>query len=192
MQARTTCEGPTGSPEPYLKRLGGFLHSALFGNRLIGTTCNVNSSVEKRTSSRRPQGPLSTPGQLSSDCLRSGTKNKHKLDLAMLDRLFESHAELCTTLRLVGREMLHVDKHNRQTLDKIRRVLKQAENVRRALRMPNESPYGIDELPEAAGTSFLESKPAGTTNEARRRTSLQKKSRLSRPRSLGVVEFPSG
>ncbi len=110
----------------------------------------------------------------------------------MLDSLLESHGELCATLRQVGRQLLHIENRGDHSLDKIRSVLKRAENLRRTLRISSEMQQGKDELFGAAETSDFESNPGNAATEAPSRETVQKKGRLTRPRSFDILKFPSG
>ena len=59
-----------------------------------------------------------------------------KLPCPMMDQLFRSHTELCATLRLAGRQMLQFEQQADESLERIRKVLKRADNIRKALENP--------------------------------------------------------
>jgi hypothetical protein len=107
----------------------------------------------------------------------------------MLDSLFRSHEELCTVLRLFGRQMLQLHRDD-PSLGRIREVLKRADNIRRQLRVEEESSKHIDELLTGGATSPSEHSGGPVINDAPLPKRIQKRNRLTRPYSLRVLRFP--
>jgi hypothetical protein len=58
----------------------------------------------------------------------------------LIDQLFQSHAELCATLRFAGRQVLSSGNRDVGSLERIRKVLKRAEQIRQTLGEPDELP----------------------------------------------------
>src|ERR1700678_3071557 len=87
----------------------------------------------KKSSKRRKQGRTTIqPGETALLSLFDGIPQDDKSILSLMDSLFQSHAELCTALRLAGRQLLRVEDPGAESLEKIRNVLKRAANVRKA------------------------------------------------------------
>jgi hypothetical protein len=105
-----------------------------------------------------------------------------------LENLVQSNLELCTALRLIGRQMLRYEKQDGESLNRVRKVLKRAENIRRTLRVPNESLE--TEKSETNADSPSEYIPEQEVNEAAVGKDVQRKGRLVRPRSLRLLKFP--
>ena len=84
---------------------------------------------------------MSTDGNRESRCPYCGIPNVAQMDLYALDNLFQSHYELCAALRFIGRKILDLDLEKRDNLaaDRIRAVLRRADNIRRQLRIPPPS-----------------------------------------------------
>jgi hypothetical protein len=128
-------------------------------------------------------------------CAYCGTTKSEKSALFLLDQLLRSQEELCATVRQVGRRMLRFEDQDDGSLDRIRRVLKRADNVRKSLRSLEELP----EAPSAAIEATLEREVSGLASESRSGQLMPdvavhkrvQKSRLSTPRSLRVIRFPS-
>jgi lysyl-tRNA synthetase class II len=112
-----------------------------------------------------------------------------------MDRLFQSHVELCAALRMAGRQILRFDRQDDQSLGKIREALKRADIIRETLRIAHESPEALEntfESPVATPTPDPEFTSDQATNDVPIRKSHQRKVRLTHPRSLRIVRFPAG
>ena len=148
------------------------------------------SNMGKETSKRGKQS-ATQPENAAQRCPLCGASNAEQLASLVLDDLFLSHAELCTALRLVGRRMLQFEKRDDPSLDKMREVLKRAENIRKMLNMSNDPLRTVDELMRDQPTSVSGS-PSATPNEGSPRKSVARTSRLTRSRSFGLLRFPPG
>jgi hypothetical protein len=91
-------------------------------------------------------------------------------------RLIQSNVELCGALRLVGREMLRLEDEGSESLDWIRNVLKNADSLRAALTDTYRSP--------------MKGKPHNPRKSLKKAERVEKP--LTRPKSLGILEFPNG
>ncbi len=115
-----------------------------------------------------------------------------------MDQLFRSHTELCAALRLAGRQMLRLEQQGDGSLERIRKALKRADNVRKMLEIPDESRAAIknlkniDEIVVEAPPSAAECSPDQGIENSPMRKNVQKRTRLTRPNSLRVVRFPTG
>lgn len=78
-------------------------------------------------------------------CSQCGMVKTEESAHYLIDQLFQSHAELCATLRSAGRQILRLEKEDEGpiSLEKIRKVLKHADHIREML-------GGPDHLPAAA------------------------------------------
>jgi hypothetical protein len=124
--------------------------------------------------------------ELLPPCPLCGTSNAEKSALSSFCDLVHSHTELCAALRSVGRQMLQLPKQDGQSLERMRIVLKRADNIRQTLQLPDEylePPKRIDPL-------LVSSPSEQAISDAPIRKSVQKR-RMSRPRSLRIVKFPS-
>jgi hypothetical protein len=115
-----------------------------------------------------------------------------------MDQLVLSHTELCAALRLAGRQMLRFSTQRDGSLERIRKVLKRADNLRKVLEIPDESREAlqnlknIDEIAVEGPTSAAECNPDQGLADSAIRNSVQRRSRLTRPNSMRVVRFPTG
>jgi hypothetical protein len=99
----------------------------------------------KKSSKRRKQARTTIqPGETALPSLFDGMPYDDKSILSLMDNLFQSHAELCSALRLAGRQLLRVEQPGAESLEKIRTVLKRAANVRKALVGRTEGPEPLD------------------------------------------------
>jgi len=153
---------------------------------------------KKPSKRRRQRLAITEPERALPQCPYCGTTNIEKSALSGLDGLFRSHAELCTALRSVGRQMLRFEKHDGQSLDNIRKVLKRATNIRRTLRIPEDvldPPGQLDDLAPALPVAASECSPGEPSSDAPIRKDVQKdaqrKHRLTRPHSLRILKFPT-
>jgi hypothetical protein len=111
-----------------------------------------------------------------------------------MDQLLRSHAELCATLRLAGRQMLQFEKQGDESLDRIRKVLRRADNVRKALPSPGEVPDGPTSVQDTLGG---DAPVAGHShdkvlNGTPIRKSVRKKPVPASHRTLRLITFPPG
>jgi hypothetical protein len=151
----------------------------------------------KKPSKRRKQSlEVTQPGDAAPQCPYCGTTNVEKSALSLLDSLFQSNVELCAALRSVGRQMLRVERQDDQSLERIRGVLKRADNIRQAL-------TSSDELPEALKTAYdpvvdaptpaSEYSSGQAVNDAPAvQQSAPRRKRLIRPYSQRILRFPTG
>ncbi len=147
----------------------------------------------KKSSRRRKQGRTLTPAREGALQYPFGaTAKDEKLILSLMDRLFQSHAELCVVLRLAGRQLLRVEKQGDESLDKIRKVLKRADHVRKALIGLNEWPETLETMHQSVVASASEYGFGQLTEDGTTRKSVQKGDGLTAPRSSRVIKFPTG
>jgi len=151
----------------------------------------------KNTLKRRKQSQIVTRrGEIQPHCPYCLTSKSEESALSLVDELYRSQAELCTTLRLAGRQLLQFEKRGDGLLDKVREVLKRAENIQKTVRsasvlsetLSQDAPYG-NELAMEAPTQDSEYSPnqavgATVMPETRRRRTLR------RPNALRVIKFP--
>jgi hypothetical protein len=148
----------------------------------------------KKSSKRGKQSQAATqPLQAQPHCPYCGTMNSEKTVLSLMDQLLRSHAELSSTLRLAGRQMLQFEKRGDESLERIRKVLRRADNVRKLLPGTDELPEALknaeaDHLVMAAPGPAAEYSPDQIANQARKN---QNKARLTRPRSSRIIRFPA-
>jgi len=123
-------------------------------------------------------------------CPLCKTTNPEKAALAAFDDLLQSHAELCSVIRSVGRQMLQIEKPDRHSLDRLRIVLKRADNIRQTLRLQDEYQENLKKQQLDASCAPSEGSSEQTINEA----AIQKskaRGHLSRPRSIRIVRSPA-
>lgn len=153
---------------------------------------------KKLSKPRKLSRMVTQGGQLS--CPYCGTTNNAKSVLALLDPLFRSQDELCAILRQVGRQMLRFEGQDDESLERMRKVLRRADNVRKALQSLDELPVELtrtaqDELAElAVDLPGLASEPGSDQPivDVPAHKSVQRRTRLIRPRSLCIIKFPPG
>jgi hypothetical protein len=102
---------------------------------------NLNlGKMDKKLSKRRKQiRVVSQPVEAVPPCPCCGITPGEKFALSLMDQLYESHAELSAALRLAGRQMLRFELHGHESLEKIRKVLRRADNIREALESSDEA-----------------------------------------------------
>lgn len=144
--------------------------------------------MDKKSLKRRKDDQTDSPlDELSPPCPLCRTTNAEKAVLAAFDDLLHSHAELCSVLRSVGRQMLQFEKQDRQSLDRLRIVLKRADNIRQTLRLQDEYPEILKKHELDAPAASAEDSGERAVNDA----VVQKsgaRGHLSRPR---IVRFPA-
>jgi hypothetical protein len=146
----------------------------------------------KKSSKRRKQGrAITQPGQAALQYPFDGLPKDEKVILSLMDRLFQSHAELCTALRLAGRQLLRVEEQGAEPLEKIRKVLKRADHVRKALIRLNEWPETLDQMHQSVVASAAEYSADEGAEDVPIRKSAQKGNSPSRGQSSRVIRFPT-
>jgi hypothetical protein len=156
--------------------------------------CSLHNkeNMGKKSSKRRKQGRATNqPGEAALQYAFDGLPKDEKMILSLMDRLFQSHAELCTALRLAGRQLLRVEEQGAEPLEKIRKVLKRADHVRKALVRLNEWPETLEHMHESVVTSAAEYSQDGGTEDVAIRKSAQKRNSPGRGHSPRVIRFPS-
>jgi hypothetical protein len=95
----------------------------------------------KKLSKRRKEIRVVTkPGDVAPPCPYCGTTHSAKYALSLKDQLFQSHAELSAVLRLAGRQMLRFEMQGHESLERIRKALRRADNIREALESSDQPP----------------------------------------------------
>jgi hypothetical protein len=95
--------------------------------------------MDKKLSKRRKQIRVVTqPVEAAPPCPYCGTTHSEKFALSLVDQLYHSHAELSASLRLAGRQMLRFELQGHESLERIRKVLRRADNIREALDSSDE------------------------------------------------------
>lgn len=154
--------------------------------------------VKKPSKRRNPTQSMTEAPEAAPRCPYCGITNSEKSALSLMDQLFLSHTELCAALRLAGRQMLRFETERDGSLERIRRVLKRADNVRKGLEIPGElreaarNLRNIDELTVEAPASALEYSPAQDAADSQIRKSVQRRTRRTRANLPLVVKFPTG
>ena len=136
-------------------------------------------------------------------CPHCGTTDADRSVLSSLDNLLRSHLELCTELRQIGRQLLHFEQQDgtpgqkSRSLDRMRKVLRRAENIRRSLKT---TAVGADPEAFADGANVtLPSDPdfnapepsdieSGATDTVE---NPKNKGRVARSRAQRVINFPA-
>lgn len=157
---------------------------------------NVAIMGKKRSKRSTQSRVVSQPGDAQPQCPYCGITQTEKSAVSLMDQLIRSHSELCATLRLAGRQILQSGTQGNRPLDEIRKVLKRADNIRKALKHPSELPEASnasaeDEIVVDAPMLAAEFSPEQLVNEGPVRKRVQRKTRLARPRSLRLIRFPT-
>jgi hypothetical protein len=108
------------------------------------------------------------------------------LDSFHVESLVRSHAELCTALRLAGRQILRLN-GDPESLDRIRQVLKNAEELRKPGKDPERAETVIPTPPPEANTET-----AAATSQTKDAHTRRPGRRLSRPHPHRILRFPTG
>ena len=110
--------------------------------RTVWGTYSINlhlGKMDKKLTKRRKQIRVVTqPVEAAPPCPYCGTTRSEKFALSLMDQLYQSHAELSTALRLAGRQMLRFELQGHESLERIRKVLRRADNIREALESSEE------------------------------------------------------
>jgi hypothetical protein len=122
--------------------------------RTVWGTYRINlhlGKMGKKLTKRRKQIRVVTqPVEAAPPCPYCGTTHREKFALSLMDQVYQSHAELSTALRLAGRQMLRFELQGHESLERIRNVLRRADNIREALESSDE--------PSLAGKNQFEMK----------------------------------
>jgi hypothetical protein len=142
----------------------------------------------KKPSKRHKQIEAVTgPGEHAPQCPYCATTRTDKFALSLLEQLFQSHAELSAVLRLAGRQMLRFEMQGHESLERIRKALKRADNIRDALISSGERTQAGKkplELRVDARTQFSEQASEQVSSDRPIRKSPQKSpGRKNRPGS---------
>lgn len=116
---------------------------------------------------------------------REAIESTSPVDSSIMESLMRSHAELCTALRLAGRQIMRLH-GDQEALNKIRHALNKAEMLRKVWKNPERTDIIIPaSFAEASTEPFTSGDQA--PNPERKRPG-----RLSRPHPHRVLRFPSG
>jgi hypothetical protein len=125
-------------------------------------------------------------------CPYCGTTNGEKSALALMEQLYRSHTELRATLRSACRQMLPFEKQSNTSLERVRKVLKRADNIQKMLRSPKDLVETLNsatldrEAPIPASGHALDD----VLEEASTPKTRPRRNRLMRPHALRVLRFP--
>ena len=135
-------------------------------------------------------GVLGEKDNRASHCVHCGTTRLESLDLSsLIDQLVRSHAELSAALRWTGRQMLRFEHRDHHSLEKLRGTLRRAANIRRTLNISAASPRDLQQTEDSPANA----QPViSQYSDQRTLKSVQRKNRLSRSSSFGVIKFPTG
>lgn len=161
---------------------------------LLVIHCVLAIMGKKLSKRREHNGAVTQQGQAQSQCPYCGTTNNEKAALSLMDQLLRSHTELCVTLRFAGRQMLQFEQQADGSLETIRKVLKRADNMRKALQNAKELPEAFEPVNAEELVVEAQSPAPGVekiVSEAPRRKGVQKRTRLASPRSLRIISFPN-
>jgi len=139
---------------------------------------------KKRGPVNRPEFTTESVTLESQHC--DATESTSFLDSPLAESLLRSHVELCTALRLAGRQILRLH-GDQESLDKIRQALKKAEGLRKFWRNPEWAETAIPDSPAEASAEPVFASDGQTQSPTRKRPG-----RLSRPHPHRVLRFPSG
>jgi hypothetical protein len=145
------------------------------------------SSTRHRQTQAVAQPHEAQSREAPSGCPQGGTNNGESA-LLLMDQLFRSHAELFSTLRFAGRELLQFEKQGSESLERIRQVLRRADHIRQMIQ-------SRDENTEALNDAAAPVRPAAEQGAAENTGPTRKKAR-SRARSTGsgtlrIIRFPN-
>lgn len=153
--------------------------SAIVSARFPG---KLDANMGKRSSKRRKHVPATRPGEVQPNCPYCGTPEGEKAALPLIDQLLRSHAELCATLRVAGRQILRFEQPSDESLEKVREVLKRAENIRKVLQTRGALP----EIPAEVASELI-TEPATTDPPIGKKAPTR--SHVN-PVSLRLIRFP--
>ncbi len=124
-----------------------------------------------------------TQTEIPSECPYCGVTKDERIALASIDGLYQSHAELCTALRSAARQMRRLQKQDEQALDKLRKILERATNIRSTFRIPVSA--GAKPKPEAS----IDSPEEPISNEPPRSEEHEPGQELHH-HSITLIKFP--
>ena len=148
-------------------------------------------NMAKRGSRRRKSSLIIMHGNAASRCPHCGATEAEKRALEILDGLARSQSELCTVLRLAARQLLQFVKDDDRSLERIRVVLKRAENIQRTISL-SEPEKDLDELQDSLAPSVAGYIPDLTLPETPTRIHKVQRSRLTRPFAHAVPKSRTG
>ena len=157
-------------------------------NRHLGNMVKKPSKRHKRIEAVTGPGEDAPP-----QCPYCATTRSDKFALSLLEQLFQSHAELSAVLRLTGRQMLRFEMQGHESLERIRKALKRADNIRDALISSGErtkagkKPF---ELKVDARTQFSEHASEQVSSDRPIRKSPGRKNRPGDPDSQRIFKLP--
>jgi hypothetical protein len=128
--------------------------------------------------------------EVLSPCPLCGTTYAEKETLSALDALLRSHLELCAILRSVGRRMLRSENEDNVPSDRLRKALRRAENIQHMLKSPEAHPKGVEGSEATDYSASWQGREEPLTDEATAPNDFQRRTRLTRPRSLRIVRLP--
>jgi len=141
--------------------------------------CEYGQAILKTTKARCSNPNRRSPAELPL------LRNTRRREICIADHrsVTPIHAELCATLRVAGRQILRFEQPGDESLEKVREVLKRAENIRKVLETRGALPEITAEV-----ASELITEPAMTDPPMRK--PAPNKPHLNRPVSLRLVPFP--
>lgn len=155
---------------------------------------------DKKTLKRRKQSRTASQlGEAQTHCPYCLTSNSDKPALSLVDELCRSQTELCATLRLAGRQLLQFEKQGDGLLDKVREVLKRAENIQKTMRSESDLSEALSvaavfgsglAVETSMPASESEYSPDQATSEDMLPKTGRRRSRLQRPHALRIIKFP--
>jgi hypothetical protein len=150
----------------------------------------VPSHMEtKRIDDSKESQPLLNSGETFSPCPNCGLTRVDQSVLPAVEALIQSHEELASVLRSVGRRMLQSEKQEKDLLHRMRLLLKRADKIRHAMKLHEEY-----REPSRDADDWIENTPLAATpceepvGGALVRKNIIKRNRLSRPHALRIVK----
>ena len=145
----------------------------------------------KRVKERKPGDMQPNSGEaLSASPICETPEAAGKTNLAALEALIQSHEELTSILRSVGRRMLQDEIYEDELLQRMRQLIKRADRIRNAVKLQDEH----SELLKSDNEPWIESASVPTesveqaASDAPVLKSRGKRHRLSRPHALRIVK----
>lgn len=148
----------------------------------------------KPSNGHKKERSVSAPREDPIHCPVCGITNRERLGLDYLDQLLQSHDELRTILRLAGRQISQSETGSDQSLDRIRRTLKRASNIRQGLTMTEYALEPIEQVHDQGPESPTLDSPYSDDlpmTDSPLGNNVRRRRRLARPRALRVLSFPT-